>query len=136
MAEPFRLSARARGSPVRPFAICRTDAANMFNRKIKVLAVIMVIFLTGFYSHAIRVDDQSSLSILSEPCNQNDEDQSAVADDDTDNGSDDIVLLECTLDWLPSDTAIPHSLRDESIICSSYLSTSATLESKHILLRV
>jgi hypothetical protein len=136
MAGPFRLSVTARGSPVRIFTICRTHAANMLNRKIKVLAAIIVVLSAGAYSQAIRVDDQSSLSISSDPCSHDDEDQSAAADDDSDDGFNDFVMLDCTLDWLPSDTAIPHSLGGEPIIGSSYLSTSATLKSKHILLRV
>ena len=108
----------------------------MINRKTKLLATVIVVLLAGFYSQAIRVDDQSSLSISSNPCSQNDQDQSVAADDDSDDGFDDFVMLDCTLDWLPSDTATLHSLGGEPIICSSYLSTSATLESQHTLLKL
>src|SRR6476660_9475474 len=104
----------------------------MPNRRIHVLASMMVVFLAGFCSQAFPVNDHVQCSVSSrEPCGVADENQAAVADDDSDEASDELVLLHCTSNCSPPGATFPISLGGETIARSSYLRASATLESQH-----
>src|SRR5258705_8996100 len=104
----------------------------MSNRRINVLASMMVVFFAGFCSQAFPVNDHVQCSVSPrEPCGLGDENKAAVADDDSDDASDDLVLLHCTSNWSPSRATFPISLGGETISGSSYLRASATLESQH-----
>src|SRR6476646_2058650 len=102
----------------------------MSNRRITVLALVMVIFLARFYSQAIPVGDQAMRSISSQvPCGPDDNNQSTAAILNANDASDEIVLLRCTLNQSLSGAYIARPRRDETIVSSLHLSTSATLES-------
>src|SRR6478672_9835118 len=102
---------------------------DMSNRRINVLASGMVVFLAGFYSQAIPVDDQLRRSISSHvPCGPDDNDPSTAAIVDANDSSDEILPLQCTLNWLLSSAPIARPRRGETTVCTFPLSTSATLE--------
>jgi hypothetical protein len=104
-------------------------------RQLTTLASIMWVCFAGSVSQPIPVDRQSKSSITSRQPNSPDQDDQSAADDDNDS-SDDFQLASYTLDVLPSLAISSYPLWNESIIGLSHSSTSSTLESKHILLRV
>ena len=109
----------------------------MSNRRINDLASILGVLWAGFYVQAIVVNSQANCTISTQaPSCPDDEDQSAVANDDLDQSSDDPILLRGTLSWLTSVAAVGADQGRATIIGSLQLSTSATLESQHILLRL
>ena len=109
----------------------------MSNRRINVLASVMVVFLAGFYSLAIPVDDQAIRSISSQvPCDPDDNNQSTAAIDDANDASDEILLLHGTLNWPSSGVPRPRWQWNSRCILALDLPTSATLESQHVLLRL
>jgi hypothetical protein len=109
----------------------------MSNRRVHVLASMTVVFLAGFYSQAIQVNSQSNWSISSRtPSNSDGENPSAVANDDYDDVSDNFVLLHGTLNWLPLGAAIMLQPAAATTTSASHLSTRATLELQHTLLRL
>jgi hypothetical protein len=112
-------------------------ASEMSNRRIKVLASIAIAFSAGSYSQSTRINDQSTCTVsFPAPSSADDEDQSAVADDDSDVSSDGIVVLRGTLNllWYVADVR-SHPGR-ATIDDQPQRSTSATLASQHILLRL
>jgi hypothetical protein len=109
----------------------------MSNRRINVLASILVVLSAAYFNQAIPVNDAARRSISSpEPCGSGDENQSAIASDESDDASDDFESLHGTLNWSPSGISISQLLGDETIIGPSYPSRCATLKSQHILLRL
>ncbi len=79
----------------------------MPNRRIKVLALLLVVIWLGFYCQAIPVKGQANRTISSRaPSSLDDEDQRAIADDDSDDSSDDLILLRGTLNTLPYVAAV------------------------------
>jgi len=109
----------------------------MSNRRITVLASVIVVVLAGFYSHAIPVGDQAKRSISSQvPCGPGDNNQSTAAILDANDASDEIVHLHCTLNRLLSSVSIARPRKDETIGPTLHFSTSATLESQHTMLRL
>jgi hypothetical protein len=109
----------------------------MSSQRFKVLASVFVVLWTGFYSQAILVHDEVKLSIASrESSAPDDENQSAVANDDFDDASDDFVPLHGTVNWSSPLVSMARSLGDDTIICAPRLSSCATLKSRHILLRL
>ena len=97
----------------------------------------MVVFLAGFCSQAFPVHDHFQCSVSSrEPYGLDGETQVAVADDDSDDASDDLALLHCTSNWSPSRRDFPIYLGRETITDSSYLRARRDSESQHILLRL
>jgi hypothetical protein len=108
----------------------------MPNRRITILTSVLVTFWPGSYRQAIPVKDQTNCTISSQALSSpDDEDQSAVADD-SDDSSDELILLRGTLNLLPSVAAVGLPQGHATIIGPPQYSTSATLESQHILLRV
>jgi hypothetical protein len=109
----------------------------MSNRRINVLASVMVAFLAGFFSPAIPVNDQAIRSIASQvPCDPDDNNQSTAAIDDANDASDEILLLHGTLKWSFPIASVARSCRYESSHCTSRSSTSTTLEPQHTLLKL
>jgi hypothetical protein len=109
----------------------------MSNRRINVLASMMVVCLAGFCGQAFPVNDQLPCSISPRvPCGLDDETQAAVADDDSDDAPDDVLLLYRTSNGAPPFATFPISLGCETMPGSPYLVPSATLESQHVLLRL
>jgi len=108
----------------------------MSNRRIKVLASVMVVFLAGFYSQAIPVNDHAERSISSPQPSDSDQDDQRMAPDDDSDSSDDLQMLDCTIVSFSSHVAFLVSLSDEKIPSPWNPSTTATLESQHILLRL
>jgi hypothetical protein len=110
---------------------------DMSYRRISVLASVIVVFLTAFYSQAIPVGGQAKCSISPQvPCGPDDNNRFTAAILDANDASDEIVLRHCTLNRLLSGASIAPPRRDETIVCTFHLSTSATLESQHTLLRL
>jgi hypothetical protein len=109
----------------------------MSNRRIKVLASALVVFSAGSYSQAIPVNDLPSSTISSPaPSSPDNEYPSAVADEASDDSSDDRILPRGTLNLLPFVTAVGPRQGQATIIGPTQRSTSATLTSQHILLRL
>ena len=109
----------------------------MSNRRTKALASVIVVLWTGFYSQAAPVSDETMLSISSrEPCAPGDENQSAAVSDDSDDASDDFVLLHVPLQCPPSCAVIALMFNNESTIRPHSFLAGNTLESQHILLRL
>src|SRR5262245_35583326 len=109
----------------------------MSNRRTLVLASIVVLLMAGFYSQAIAVNEQACCTISSRvPSNPHYDYQSAVADNDSEDSSDDLVALQGTLNLLPSATTVGLSQGHSTIIGPPRRSTGATLASQHILLRL
>ena len=122
------------GSPVQGL---RSWDGGMSNQRITVLASLMVVFLAGFYSQAIPVDDQAKRSISPQvPSGSDDNNQSTAAILDANDASDEIVLLHCTLDRLLSGASFASPRGDETIVCTFHLSMSTPLESRRTLLRL
>ena len=112
-------------------------ASEMSNRRIKVLTSVLVAYWAGSCSQSIPINDQVTCTISSlAPASPDDEDQSAIADDDSDDSSDELTLLRGTLNLLPFVTAVGPRQGQATIIGPPQRSTSATLTSQHILLRL
>jgi hypothetical protein len=109
----------------------------MSNGRTHVLASILVAFWPGLYSQALPVNDQASCTIACRVLSSPDyEYQSAVADEDSDDPPDDLLLLRGTLNLLPSAAAAGSRQGHAAAIGPPQHSTSATLASQHILLRL
>jgi hypothetical protein len=109
----------------------------MSNRRINVLASVMVVFLGAFYSQAIPVGEQAKCSISPQvPCGPDDNNQSTAAILDANDAADEIVLQHCPMNRLLSGASIARPRRGKTIVCPFYSSTGAILESQHPLLRL
>ena len=127
------------------FWICHADSSvgfsnwahEMSNRRIKVLTSVLVTCWTGSYSQAIPISDQVTCTISSlAPASPDNEYPSAVADEESDDSSDELTLPRGTLNLLPFVTAVGPRQGQATIIGPPQRSTSATLTSQHILLRL
>jgi hypothetical protein len=107
----------------------------MLIRRIKVLTSVMVVFLAGFYSQAIPVNDHSERSISSPQSSDSDQDDQSAATDDSDS-SDDFQSLHCPIIGFPTCFALLVSLSDETILRPWNPFTTAMLESDHLHLRL
>src|SRR5262245_54900629 len=98
--------------------------------------MVTILCLAAFYSQAIPSDDHGARSISSrQSSSRNQEDQNVLAGDDSDS-SDDCQLLHCNMNGsLVRVTIVSFGGKGMKTL-PSYLSTSAALESQHILLRL
>jgi hypothetical protein len=112
----------------------------MSNRQIKVLAAVFVVSWVGYCNQAAPAYDQANdtTSSPTSPASSDSDDEypSAVAVDDSDDSSDDLISLRGALNLLPSLAIVGLSRGHSTIIGPPQRSTSATLASQHILLRL
>ena len=107
----------------------------MSNRRIKVLISLLVYFWVGSHSQSIPVKGQANCTIsFRKSSSPDDQDQIATADD-SDDSFDDLTVLRRTLKSLSS-VAVAGVSQARATKTGPDYSTSATLESQHIVLRL
>ena len=108
----------------------------MSTQRITFVVSMMILCLAACYSQAIPVNDHTARSISSrQSTSPNEDDQQVLADDDSDS-TDDVQLLHRNINGSLAHVTILTCVGDETIILPSRISTSTTLESQHILLRL
>jgi hypothetical protein len=104
----------------------------MSNRRITVVASIMILCLVASCSQAIPINSDGARSISArQSTSPNQDGERVLADDD----SDDVQSLHRNMHGSLAHVTIQAS-GGEGITLPSFLSPSATLESQHILLRL